>query len=51
MNEQATGVDYATPPHEKTLLDHLKDAGREVISVGKIADIFAHSGLTKKSEG
>lgn len=40
--------DYATPPHEDTLLDKLKEAGREVISVGKIADIFAHSGLTKK---
>lgn len=40
--------DYATPPHEDTLLDKLKAAGREVISVGKIADIFAHSGLTKK---
>lgn len=40
--------DYATPPHEKTLLDHLSNVGREVISVGKIADIFAHSGLTKK---
>ncbi|WP_262695803.1 phosphopentomutase [Kordiimonas aquimaris] len=40
--------DYATPPHEETLLDKLKAAGREVISVGKIADIFAHSGLTKK---
>lgn len=40
--------DLATPPHQKTLLDHLEAEGREVISVGKIADIFAHSGLTKK---
>lgn len=40
--------DLATPPHAPTLLDELAGVGREVISVGKIADIFAHSGLTKK---
>jgi phosphopentomutase len=40
--------DLATPPHKPTLLEKLEDAGREVISVGKIADIFAHKGLTKK---
>lgn len=40
--------DYATPPHKPTLLEKLEEAGREVISVGKIADIFAHKGLTKK---
>lgn len=40
--------DLATPPHGDTLLDVLSAAGREVISVGKIADIFAHRGLTQK---
>ncbi|MFC3053506.1 phosphopentomutase [Kordiimonas pumila] len=40
--------DYATPPHAPTLLEKLAGAGREVISVGKIADIFAHKGLTRK---
>jgi len=40
--------DYATPPPKPTLLEKLEEAGREVISVGKIADIFAHKGLTKK---
>lgn len=40
--------DLATPPHKPTLLEKLEEAGREVISVGKIADIFAHKGLTKK---
>lgn len=40
--------DYATPPPSPTLLDRLHEAGREVVSVGKIADIFAHQGLTKK---
>lgn len=40
--------DYAVPPPEPTLLDTLKASGREVISIGKIADIFAHRGLTQK---
>lgn len=40
--------DLTTPPPEPTLLDCLKDAGREVISVGKIADIFGGRGLTRK---
>ncbi|WP_020400801.1 phosphopentomutase [Kordiimonas gwangyangensis] len=40
--------DLATPPHKPTLLEKLEDEGREVISVGKIADIFAHKGLTQK---
>jgi len=40
--------DYATPPPKPTLLDKLCDAGREVISIGKTADIFAHQGLTQK---
>lgn len=40
--------DYATPPPSATLLQKLEEAGREVISVGKIADIFAHIGLTRK---
>jgi phosphopentomutase len=34
--------DWAIEPHAPTLLDRLKDAGREVITVGKIGDIFAH---------
>jgi phosphopentomutase len=36
--------DYAVPPPEPTLLDRLTEAGRQVISVGKIGDIFAHRG-------
>ena len=38
--------DYATPPHGPTLLDRNKEAGREVIGIGKISDIFAGRGLT-----
>lgn len=36
--------DYAVLPPSPTLLDELTRAGRQVISVGKIGDIFAHSG-------
>lgn len=39
--------DYSIPPPAPTLLDVLKNHGREVISVGKVSDIFAHSGLTQ----
>ena len=43
--------DLTTPPPEPTLLDQLQEADREVISVGKIADIFAHRGITRKVKG
>ncbi|MBI2254327.1 MAG: phosphopentomutase [Proteobacteria bacterium] len=43
--------DFTTPPPEPTLLDHLQSAGREVISVGKIADIFGGRGPTRKVKG
>ncbi len=36
--------DYAVPPPEPTLLDRLEEAGRQVLTVGKIGDIFAHRG-------
>lgn len=36
--------DYAVPPPEPTILDRLTDAGRQVFSIGKIGDIFAHRG-------
>ncbi|WP_425405223.1 phosphopentomutase [Hwanghaeella sp.] len=40
--------DYTTLPHAPTLLDSVEAAGGQVISVGKIADIFAHKGITRK---
>ena len=40
--------DYAVSPFGKTALDVLKDAGYDVISVGKIADIFNNQGITEK---
>ncbi len=36
--------DFSVPPPQPTLLDHASSAGRDVISVGKIGDIYAHSG-------
>ena len=39
--------DYSVLPPAPTLLDQAKAAGREVIAVGKIADIFAHQGITR----
>lgn len=39
--------DYAVPPPAPTLLDHLRDAGGEVVAVGKIGDIFAGRGITR----
>jgi phosphopentomutase len=43
--------DYAVPPPAPTLLDHVKDAGGEVIALGKISDIFATKGVTKLIKG
>lgn len=39
--------DYAIKPSGQTVLDALKEAGYDVISVGKIYDIFAGEGLTE----
>lgn len=40
--------DYSVPPPAPTLLDKIKSAGGEVISIGKIADIYADQGITQK---
>jgi len=40
--------DFSLEPTEKTLLDYLKEKGGEVLAVGKIHDIFAGRGITKK---
>lgn len=39
--------DYAVPAPQPTLLDKMVAAGKAVYAVGKIADIFAHRGITK----
>lgn len=40
--------DYATPPPRPTLLDYLTQAGGTVIAIGKVADIYAHHGISKE---
>lgn len=38
--------DFSLPPIAPTMLDALKEAGKQVLGVGKIEDIFALQGLT-----
>lgn len=40
--------DLSVPPPSDTLLDNLVSAGGEVVSIGKIADIYAHRGISRK---
>lgn len=49
----ANRKDLATPPHGPTLLDRVKNHGGQVISIGKIGDIFAHAatGTEVKADG
>ncbi len=42
--------DYALKPYGRTALNVLKDAGLDVISVGKIFDIFDGEGLTQSNK-
>lgn len=42
--------DYALKPYGKTTLDALKAAGYDVISVGKISDIFDGEGITESNK-
>jgi phosphopentomutase len=50
FHRTANRRDYAVPPPEDTLLDLAGRDGRDIISIGKIADIFSHrgTGLNKK---
>jgi phosphopentomutase len=45
--------DFAVPPPEPTILDVAETAHREIVSIGKIDDIFAHrgTGLNKRGDG
>ena len=42
--------DYSVLPPSVTVLDKIATSGGEVISVGKIADIFAHQGITHNTK-
>jgi phosphopentomutase len=39
--------DYAVKPPAPTVMNYLKDAGQQVIAIGKIEDIFDGEGVTK----
>ncbi len=45
--------DLSVPPPSPTLLDRVEDDGGEVFAIGKIADIYAHQGVTdiRKANG
>ena len=40
--------DFSVKPWGRTMLDALSESGKDVISVGKISDIFAAQGITEK---
>ena len=39
--------DYSLDPFETTILDKIKNSGKQVVAVGKIEDIFNGKGITK----
>lgn len=39
--------DFSLPPPKKTLLDRAKEAGKEVLGIGKIDYLFAYHGLSR----
>ncbi len=45
--------DYSVSPPAPTLLNKLVDTGGQVIAIGKVGDIYAHSGISKvvKADG
>jgi phosphopentomutase len=43
--------DYSVPPPDQTILDLATSAGRDVVTIGKIGDIFAHRGTGRILKG
>lgn len=43
--------DYAVPPPEPTLLTRVEASGHQVVGVGKIGDIFAHTNVSRVVKG
>lgn len=39
--------DYSLPPFKKTVLEYMSEKGMEVVSIGKVKDVFAGKGFTK----
>lgn len=40
--------DFSVPPQGTTMLDAISAAGREVVAIGKIGDIYEHRGITRE---
>jgi phosphopentomutase len=49
VRESENRHDYGITPPSQTYLDRIKDAGHEVVAVGKIRDIFDGRGITEHS--
>jgi phosphopentomutase len=47
VRENENRHDYGITPSSETYLDRIKDAGHEVVAVGKIKDIFDGRGITE----
>jgi phosphopentomutase len=43
--------DFAVPPPEPTILDLAEQAGRDIVTIGKIDDIFAHRSTGRNLRG
>ncbi len=43
--------DFAIPPPSATILDRASEAGRAVVTIGKIGDIFAHRATGEERKG
>ncbi len=48
FNRTGNRKDYAVLPPRPTLLKLLSDQGRDVVSIGKIGDIYAHTGTGRE---
>lgn len=48
FNRTANRKDYSVKPPTKTVMNYLQEDGYDCIAVGKIADIYANEGITKK---
>ena len=48
FNRTGNRKDFAVLPPRPTLLKILSDAGRDVVSIGKIGDIYAHTGTGRE---
>ena len=46
LTRTANRKDFSLTPPQKTVLDSLKEAGKDVLAVGKIENIFAGQGIT-----